>query len=369
MNDNERLFDHYLEQIDQREAAHAPGSQSESKSQLKRTPEVTRALTLATALRHVSPPPEEVEYARMRVDMRVRAAMAQPAVAKPPGASLATLRRSRQRIVYIAVAALVLLVLGSVIGWQVSVAAADALPGSPLYILKRGEEWVATQSAWSDQRRGEVLATIANHRLREARAEADLYNIPLMRTLTSEFDSDMHQLISLTAHMMMRHEDTAVVTTAITSNMRAEYLLITSGDLGGAGHVPLAQELAVTLQMQQHQIAIQQISFPQTPPGQAPVPSLTPSATPEPTPSATSSASATPAASATATPKQHGSPHPTPPAKPAVTPTPTPDAGGNGENGSSKTNSNALPLSTSGSAAAHAGCFGAQPRHKIRKER
>lgn len=116
-----------------------------------------------------------------------------------------------------AAAAVVVLCVG--LGWGVGNAAASALPGDPLYGVKRGQEWLALTTAITDQRRGEVLIAIADHRLAEAQAEADRGNDATAQDLTAELATDIQQVIALSATMTDRHEGTGTVVAALAQEL------------------------------------------------------------------------------------------------------------------------------------------------------
>ncbi len=176
----------------------------------------------------IAVPAHEADGARERVRALIFAqtnAAPATAVSKGPRGTSVWRRGAGRKIGRwrsIALAAAVLLVCALGI-WQTLNAASVALPGSPLYAVKRGTEWIAVTSAWSDRRRGEVLASIAAQRLAEARAVAARHNDALVRSLTGELNSTMHDLILLTAHMKAKHEDTTVVVRALARDLGAEY--------------------------------------------------------------------------------------------------------------------------------------------------
>ncbi len=125
----------------------------------------------------IAVPAHEADGARERVRALISAqtsAAPATAVSKGPRGTSAWRRGAgrkigRWRSIALAAGVFIVCALGS---WQTLNAASAALPGSPLYAVKRGTEWIAVTSAWSDQRRGEVLASIAAQRLAEARAVA-----------------------------------------------------------------------------------------------------------------------------------------------------------------------------------------------------
>lgn len=167
-------------------------------------------------------------------------------------------RRQREKVIswgrIRAVAAVAaLLAVSAARGWQVSNAAAAAYPGSPLYAVKRLEERAALSTAWSDERRGQVLTTIADHRLRELSYEAAHHNMPLVHMLASEYSADMRTLINLTARMQRQHEDASVVVADLTRELDAEARVMSSAR--SSGDSALTQALAAAVQEQQDAIS------------------------------------------------------------------------------------------------------------------
>lgn len=210
-------------------------------------------------------PAYEVDGARERVRALIsRPTSATPTTVVSTGArGMSFWRRGAGRKIgrrrSIALAAVVLLVCALGI-WQTLNAASAALPDGPLYAVKRGTEWIALTSAWSDQRRGEVLASIAAQRLAEARAEAARHDDALVRSLTSELNSTMCDLISLTARMKARHEDTTVVARALARDLGAEYVAMQLARK--SGQTALAQALNTSMVAQQKAIKQYNLSLP-----------------------------------------------------------------------------------------------------------
>ena len=118
----------------------------------------------------------------------------------------------------LAAAAAILAFCGA-LSWGASTASASALPGDPLYGVKRGQEGLALATAFGDQRRGEVIIAIADHRLAEAQAEADRGNGAAAHNLTAEFATDIQQAITLAATMTNRHENVGPVTAALAQEL------------------------------------------------------------------------------------------------------------------------------------------------------
>src|SRR5260221_1193733 len=165
--------------------------------------------TLAVPAHHAD---GATKHVRAKLSAQTSAA---PTTAVSNGARGMSARRSgagrkigRWRSIALAAAVLLVCALGI---WQTLNAAGAALPDSPLYAIKRGTEWIALASAWSDQRRGEVLASIAAQRLAEARAAGARPDDALVRALAGELNPTMRALISLTTRMKARHEHTTAV--------------------------------------------------------------------------------------------------------------------------------------------------------------
>lgn len=228
-------------------------------------------------------PAHEADGARERVRAKISAqTSAAPTTAVSKGArGMSAWRRgagrkiSRWRSIALAAAVLLVCALGI---WQTLNAAGAALPDSPLYAVKRGTEWIALTSAWSDQRRGEVLASIAAQRLAEARAASARHNDALVRSLTGELNSTMRDLISLTASMKARHEDTTVVARDLARDLGAEYAAMQLA--WKSGQTTLAQALDTSIVAQQKAIKQYNLSLPPVDGVPAGSPSGSPSASP-----------------------------------------------------------------------------------------
>jgi hypothetical protein len=213
----------------------------------------------------IAVPAHEADGARERVRALIAAqTSAAPATAVskgPRGTSVwrrgAARKIGRWRSIALAAAVLLVCALGI---WQTLNAASAALPDSPLYAVKRGTEWIAVTSAWSDQRRGEVLASIAAQRLAETRVVAARHNDALVRSLTGELNSTMHDLILLTAHMKAKHEDTTVVVRALARDLGAEYAALQLARQ--SGQTVLAQALNTLTVAQQQAIKQYNLSLP-----------------------------------------------------------------------------------------------------------
>lgn len=297
-------------------------------SQAAESPELARALELVQRIGEISIPQTEIDGARERVRARVFTAIAAQvrgdtteeigigcdaalldedesldisatvvsslrvhpcrahavAVRQQAGA-VAARRRAPPRAVFVAAAVLVLGLTGLL---AASHAAATALPGAPLYSLKRGEEWLALRTAWSDTRRGEVLSEIAHQRLGEAQAEAAAGNAPEVSALTVELDDTMRALIDLTVRMDRHHEYTGAVTAALSQTFADERVALAQAVQ--QGQTALVQSLTSAAQDQQQELAAANLSLPSTTQPVTPVPSsASPTTTPQTTPTPTGS--------------------------------------------------------------------------------
>lgn len=256
MNDDASLFETYAQEM---ETASWQATESYPWS-FSDDSNLREDLRIVNALRHIQLPDDELRGARTRVaavlqrELAVTASQDNTPTEPHPSIRFSTRRRPNgsPRFARAALCAAAVLLLACLAGWQISVAAANALPGSPLYSLKRGEELLALDTAWSNQRRGEVLATIADHRLAEMCAEASQQNNALVRSLAREFDTAMHQLISLTVMMAANHQDTSVVAASLAHELTVEYATLTNALRDG--DTTLAQTLTVTTQAERSAI-------------------------------------------------------------------------------------------------------------------
>ncbi|MFI5274872.1 MAG: DUF5667 domain-containing protein [Ktedonobacterales bacterium] len=262
--------------------------------------ELARALRLVERLGDVPLPPCEIEQARARVRARLNAVLFGALDGASPPATLPTAhdreparphtrddslpagvcvytraRASVRRTPPLAAAALALLLCAFGLA-GVSYAAGSALPGSPLYGLKRGEEWVALRSAWSDVRRGEVLGAIAQQRLAEARAAAASGDRAEVRTLTAELNSAVNDLIALDAQMSLRHESTSIVAMALATTLADEDSALAAAQQ--RGERALVKSLATMARNQLRVIQAQHIALPLLPSSLS-VPAVTAAAT------------------------------------------------------------------------------------------
>jgi uncharacterized membrane protein YgcG len=279
-------------------------------------------------------PEQQVAGARARVRLTVLTAIAADLVATPiqPGEPSMPIRgsasssgagspqrrsvRPRLRVPHppaLVAAALILFALLG--GWIASKAAANALPSSPLYGLKRVDEGLALATARSDQRRGDVLLMMAGRRLIEIRAEARGGDVAAARALAADFDATMHDVIRLTAAMQTRHEDTHRITAGLAHTLAAENETIRTAQQ--SGQTIVAQTLATAAQNQEIAIQASSVMLP-------PVSSARPGAAPT---------AGTTSAAAGATPPS--TPTPAPPVSAGAPPTGSTgsSSGGGGDSG------------------------------------
>lgn len=200
-------------------------------------PTLAAELRLARALRAIEPPAEETAAARERVRRRLSAALDEFApqpqrdaerrgkvLALRVGSGAHVAARAMRRVAtaqrpWLVAAILLLVVTGLV---RASQTATSALPGSPLYALKRGEEWLALQTPLSDSQRGAMLGVVARRRLAELRIVAARGDAAEARTLTRDLGATVEGIIQLTADMAARHEDTRSATTTLAQTLAAE---------------------------------------------------------------------------------------------------------------------------------------------------
>ena len=242
-----RLFDTLLDEIEHWRAS--PDAQIRRAAQ--QDDEVAADLDLMTALADTRIARDELEFARARTGRRLEELMrAEPmgaqaarsptqdargwararlrALTAPPAATVARWRggdaaeagRTWLRRATPLVAALLLVVFASLAG--ASAASAQALPESPLYAIKRGDESVLLALSWNDVSKGQTLTMIANHRLTEASAEADLHRTVEAQSLLGEFDTAFTQLIDLGAHAQATHEDSMTLARAVQTTLETE---------------------------------------------------------------------------------------------------------------------------------------------------
>lgn len=222
-------------------AARGDGSEDNGSGKTERAeqaqPRLAAELRLMRALRAIEPPPEEIAAARERVRQRLAAALddCEPAtkhdawrrgivlalhVGGRARAAAHTVRHvAEARRPWLVAAALLLMAAGV---WGVSQAAAGSLPGSPLYVVKRGQEWMAFQAPLSDTQRSELLGEVARRRLAELRIVAAHGDAAEAHRLTGDLGATVESLIQLTSDMAARHEDTRVVVSVLAQTLAAE---------------------------------------------------------------------------------------------------------------------------------------------------
>lgn len=264
VDDNIRRFEAHLRALDEGMPPDAPGEVDEvDTGDAGEHAAVRNDLHLIAALRDYQMPRAEAVAARGRVHARLlnliasgeeeygSAAAGEHLTEIDAGRRLQRKRWRHRARVAAAIAAI--LILGAISGWQISTAAAAAYPNSPLYSVKRLEERVALETAWSDQRKGAVFATIANHRLNELTYEAKRHEEPLVQSLAEEYDNTMRSLINLASGMQRKHEDTTAVLAVLTHELNAEGAALQNAQ--SSGDAALTAALASTVQSQQSAIS------------------------------------------------------------------------------------------------------------------
>ena len=291
MNDRESRFAWCLDEIDAGRLTLDQCLQRHAAAD----PELAQALRTAYALRGVSV--AESRLAQARVRGRLMAAIASEddsadaptVVVAPPSQSARPVARDRihRRGATLAraaaIAAAVLLVCGA-LGWGLSTAAAAALPGDPLYGVKRAQESLALTTALGDASRGETLVAVADHRLTEATAEADRGDDGQARALEQEFAGDIQQVIALSATMSDKGEDNRPVLAALAAELARAAQARASAF--SHGHDSLAQALDTDIQAANQVIHDHHIKLPNDHGrgGPSPQPTETPGPKGHPTP-------------------------------------------------------------------------------------
>lgn len=265
MRDDERLLERCLREIDAGDLS----VEQCIERHLADRPEVAELLRSAVALRAVSLAPAEVRAAHRRVGHLLTREM----VEEPERASLSmgfahprqphVMRDSSQWASQWArwwmLAGAAALLIGVLVSMGASTAAASALPGSPLYGLKRGEEALALRTAWSDERKGQVLLTIASHRLDEVRRLAGRNNAEALR-LTSELDATIHEAIRLVVAMNAKGEDSGRIAAGLAHTLDVESA--TQRAVRANGPPDLAQALQKAADGEQQAIHDQHVVLP-----------------------------------------------------------------------------------------------------------
>jgi hypothetical protein len=220
-------------------------------------PELAQALRTADALRGVSVAESRLAQARVRGQLMAaiasesdNAAALTAAVTESPQPARPVARgrvhRRGATLVRAAAIAAAVLVVCSALGWGVNTVAAAALPGDPLYGVKRAQEAIALATALGDASRGERLVAIADHRLTEASAEADRGNDGQARALAQEFSGDIQQVIALSATMSDKGEDNRPVLAALAAELARAAQAQSSA--ASHGHAGFAKTLGTDLQ-------------------------------------------------------------------------------------------------------------------------
>lgn len=322
LTDIERLFDNLLQDVS-KGIRTTEECLDECRQQY---PELVPHLELAFAMRSVSLDTPESDAARERVWRRIVADSegATETRGLPERRRIFTLHswNTRWRMVALCAAVLALILMGN---WALTTASADALPGSPLYSVKRADENIQLRLAWSDQMRGEILAQIALHRLAEAHAEAARNNTSQALTLMNECNDATTQLISLAVTLHQQGQDDDTVTSALSLTLQAENDALAQAQKSGQS--TLAQALTSIVNDQQDTLNAGNVSVPPlttpTPTGQTtPATGAHPTHTPQNT---------TPTSQLTPTPHPTHTPKATPTPKPSPTPKPTPAPNQNGD--------------------------------------
>lgn len=264
-----------------------------------RYPDLVASLELALALRNTTLDTAETDSARTRVRQTLDALLDQDEEASATIVNIRSRFRPRWKSAWLVVVACAVLMMVALAGNRaLSAAAADALPGSPLYAIKRLDEDVQLRLAWSDSAHAEALATIAIHRLDEARAEAARNNTIQALSLMRECDAATHQLIGLVITTRYQHQDDATVTHALAQTLQAEYDALQQAQSNGQS--ALAQALTTTVAGQQSTLSASNIQIPLL---TTPVPTAPVATQPTPATHPTQEPHATPTHKPTATPK------------------------------------------------------------------
>ena len=279
-----------------------------------------RTAQLAVHLRRLRVPEFELLSARTHAD-----ALLKPVLMPFRGAAIPSARRKQARRIAI-VACLAVLLLTLISSWQISLVAASAMPNSPLYAVKRAEERIALATAWSDERKADVLATIIAHRLNELATEERLGNMAVADQLIDEVQMTLSQLVAVALRLPETHAATSPVVRRV--NEVLQQLQILAARSLSNGHTAIGAKLARITQYEQGVLAAHHVPSAGTPQH--------------------------PSSSSHATPTPHPTPHhPATSPPPAVTPShPVPGAG---HGGSGTSGSNHTPCTTSGVPVKHCG--------------
>ncbi len=173
------------------EALGRPGPGAEGWASSTADPEIADLAGLAQELRRLAPPPAG-KAARYRVWAQLRRDL-QPSRASRPAAHRGALtRRPAYALVSLLLAfALVGASTGAVF------ASEDAVPGDPLYPLKRGVERARIALTWTDEGDAVLLLQFADERLREAEAVASWGDEAAVDEALRGYDQALDQLMEL----------------------------------------------------------------------------------------------------------------------------------------------------------------------------
>lgn len=257
LTDIEQVFDSLLRDV-------AAGRRTSAECVMyceQRYPSLVSSLKLALAMSSISPDDAELDAARANIwrnlDMMLDAEVEPSVTPHLLPSRPAPMYRPTWRIAALCAAVLAILLMAT---GMLSVASSDALPESPLYFVKRANENIQLQMAWSDQMRAEVLAQIARHRLDEANAEAALHHTNQAVLLIDECNQSTGQLVNLVIAMHQNRQDDKTVTDALTTTLRAEYDALTLASNNGQS--ALAQALSNGMADQQGTLVASNIVLP-----------------------------------------------------------------------------------------------------------
>ncbi len=173
-------------------------------------------------IRDIPFPPGEVAAVKERIGVMLAIAMLQP-VPLRGGAGTGRQRRAPRRYsLFQGLTAAATLMVFITLAVGVSRASASAMPSSPLYALKRAEEWAALNTAWSDQRRGDVLVVMARRRLDEAIQESTAGHKQRAQSLVQEYQSDVVAIADLVGRMTTQHENPQTLVAQLASVLSAQ---------------------------------------------------------------------------------------------------------------------------------------------------
>lgn len=184
-------------------------------------------------IRNIPFPPGEVAAVKERIGVMLAIAMLQP-VPLRGGAGTGRQRRAPRRYsLFQGLTAAATLMVFITLAVGVSRASASAMPSSPLYALKRAEEWAALNTAWSDQRCGDVLVVMARRRLDEAIQESTAGHKQRAQSLVQEYQSDVVAIADLVGRMTTQHENTRPLVAQLASVLSAQQEATHAADQSG----------------------------------------------------------------------------------------------------------------------------------------